>query len=143
MSKPQKPSPSSRTNSDEAYVIDLCDEVLELKASQQHKFDFLVGDAGTKLPVDAYYESLNLVVEYREKQHTEPVKLFDQRQTVSGVSRGEQRQLYDQRRRDVLPENDIELIEISYEDFNYDNSKKIIRDNEKDLEVVKKLLGKE
>ena len=52
-----------RMDSDEYYVIELCNEVLGLKASQQHRFDFLVGDSGTKLPVDAYYEDLNLVVE--------------------------------------------------------------------------------
>ena len=36
-----------RMDSDEYYVIELCNEVLGLKASQQHRFDFLVGDSGT------------------------------------------------------------------------------------------------
>lgn len=31
----------------------------------------------TMLPVDAYYKELNIVVEYREKQHTEEVEFFD------------------------------------------------------------------
>lgn len=74
-----------RMNSDEYYVIGLCNEVLGLKASQQHRFDFLVGDSGTKLPVDAYYEDLNLVVEYLESQHTQSTPLFDKKETVSGV----------------------------------------------------------
>jgi hypothetical protein len=131
---------TSKKDSDEKYVIDLCDEVLGIQSSRQHKFDFLKGDAGTKLPVDAYYPTLDLVIEYRERQHTEPVKLFDRRETVSGVSRGEQRKLYDQRRRDVLPEHGIQLIEIGYDDFKYDSSKRIIRDKKRDLEVVKRHL---
>lgn len=131
-----------RKDSDEAYVIDLCDEVLTLKGSRQHKFDFLKGDAGTKLPVDAYYPSLNTVVEYRERQHTEPVKLFDKRQTVSGVTRGEQRRIYDQRRRDVLPQHGIKLIEISYDDFEYNSRKRIIRDRKRDIKIIKSLIKK-
>lgn len=126
-------------NRDEDYVLNLCDEVLNLKGSRQHKFDFLVGDSGRKLPVDIYYSTLNLVVEYRETQHSNEVKFFDkpEKMTVSGVSRGEQRKIYDQRRRDVLSENEIKLVEIDYSDFKHDKKNRIIRDKEKDLEVVK------
>ncbi|WP_309751901.1 hypothetical protein [Novosphingobium sp.] len=45
------------------------------------------------LPVDAWYPELALVIEYRERQHSEAVKFFDQRETVSGVGRGEQRRI--------------------------------------------------
>ncbi len=134
-------STKKRKDSDEAYVIDLCDEVLTLKGSRQHKFDFLKGDAGTKLPVDVFYPSLNLVIEYRERQHTEPVKLFDGLQTVSGVSRGEQRKIYYQRRRDVLPQHGIKLIEINYDDFDYDSRKRVIRKYTRDLIKLKHLLN--
>jgi len=130
---PQK----SRTQSDESYVIGLCDEILQQTSIRQHRFDFLRGDSGTKLPVDAYYPSLNLVIEFRERQHTEEVKFFDRKQTVSGVSRGEQRKLYDQRRREVLPEHGINLIEFDYSDFKHTSSKKLIRDKMEDLKVVK------
>jgi hypothetical protein len=77
-------------NRDESYVIDLCDRVLNLKAKRQHRFDFLRGDSGRKLPVDAYYEisvDRKLVVEYREMQHSEPVAFFDKRLTCSGCNR--------------------------------------------------------
>jgi hypothetical protein len=147
-SVPKKPKvekeKGTSLDKDEHYVLDLCDEVLNNTASRQHHFDFLLGDAGTKLPVDAYYASLNLVVEFREKQHTEEVKFFDKpnKMTVSGVHRGEQRKLYDERRRKVLPENGIKLVEISYTDFSYDNSKQIIRNREKDIKVVKDILTK-
>ena len=130
-----------RGNSDESYVIDLCDEVLNEKDSRQHRFDFLKGDAGTKLPVDAYYKSKNLVVEYNERQHTESVALFDKKKTISGVSRGEQRKIYDKRRAEVLPQHGIRLIVISYDDFEYDGAKRLRRDKEHDLEVVKKKLA--
>lgn len=126
-----------RRRSDESYVIDLCDEVLKLKALRQHRFDFLLGDSGTKLPVDAYYPSLNLVIEFKERQHTEEVKFFDVRQTVSGVGIGEQRKLYDQRRRDELPKHGIKLIELDYSDFEHTRSKKLLRNKEKDLKVIK------
>lgn len=136
---------SKISDKDEQYVIDLCDEVLGVKASRQYRFSFLTGDAGTPLPVDSYYDSLKLVVEFREKQHTEEVKFFDKpdRMTVSGVHRGEQRKLYDERRRKVLPENGIKLVEISYTDFSCDKLKRIVRNRDNDLKTVKKILVKE
>lgn len=138
-----------KENSDESYVIDLCDEVLNEKASRQHRFDFLRGDSmksgkqGRKLPVDAYYISKKIVVEYYEKQHTEKVYFFDkpERKTVSGVPRGEQRKIYDKRRAEVLPQHGIQFVIISYNDFNYDKNKRIIRDKKHDLEVIKKKLA--
>lgn len=138
-----------RADSDEAYVITLCDEILGIEGSRQHKFEFLRGDKGknnrsVKLPVDVYYEVHNLVIEYQEKQHDEPAPFFDKpnQKTVSGINRGEQRKLYDQRRRDVLPRHGIDLIEISYRDFKYDSRKKIIRDIENDIEVIRERLQK-
>lgn len=106
---------------DEAYVIDLCDELLGQAALRQHRFDFLRGDAGTRLPVDAYYPALHLVIEYKEPQRTRPTPFFDKphRLTVSGVNRREQRSLYDQRRRDELPRHDINLLEISYDELSH------------------------
>lgn len=141
--KSKVPKTNSRKDSDEHYVLDLCDEVLNLKGLRQHRFDFLVGDSGTRLPVDIYYPDLNLVIEYKEQQHTKPNKHFDKpdRLTVSGVHRGEQRKIYDQRRLDVLPQHGINVIEISYSDFEFDRKDKILRDLEKDLEVVKKMLA--
>ncbi len=85
----------NRADSDEAYIITLCDETLDLIAIRQHKFYFLLGDMGKngkkrRLSVDAYYPSLSLVIEYHEKQHNQAVALFDKpnRMTISGVHRG-------------------------------------------------------
>lgn len=128
--KDKKTDSKGRKDSDEYYVIDLCDEVLGRKAERQKKFDFLKGDKGHSLPVDAYYKDLNLVIEYHERQHTEEVKFFDDKQTVSGVSRGEQRKIYDERRKEILPKHGIKLLVISYSDFG--NTKKLKRDHKSD-----------
>ena len=126
----QKTKPNQK---DENYIIDLCDKVLNDNASRQHRFDFLVGDTGRKF---------QLVIEYYEKQHTETVKLFDKKNTVSGVTRDVQRRIYDKRRKEVLPQHGIEVIILSYSDFDFDNQKKIIRNPEKDLEIIRQKLKK-
>lgn len=130
-----------RSNSDESYILDICDEVLKQKSLRQHRFDFLRGDAGTKLPVDAYYPELNLVIEYKEKQHTEAVAFFDRRQTASGVGRGEQRKIYDQRRREILPQYGIRLIELDYSIFQHLRNKKLQRKRESDFKIIYKILN--
>ena len=136
---------SKRKNSDEHYVIDLCDEVLNEQANRQYCFEFLRGDPcsnfplGKKLPVDAYYDSLKLVVEYYERQHTESVKYFN-KNTVSGVTRDEQRRIYDERRKKVLPENGIDLVVLSYTDFKQNSRKRLIRDRNTDIEVIRQKL---
>lgn len=132
---------------DEHYVLDICDKVLQQTSSRQHKFDFLFGDINSngtavKLPVDAYYDKLKLVIEYRERQHTESVTFFDKpdRMTVSGIHRGEQRKIYDERRRKLIPKNGLTLVEISYTDFKHDNQKRIIRNEKQDTEVIRNFL---
>lgn len=132
---------------EEKYVLDLCDEILGCISSRQHRFDFLRGDPGKgrrghPLPVDAYYERLNLVIEYCERQHYEPVDFFDRRRTVGGVSRGEQRRIYDQRRRIKLPENDIEVVELDYRKFKRDARGKIVRDAVHDKVLLRRILQK-
>lgn len=138
---------NKRANSDEYYVIDLCDKILGYEAKRQHRFDFLRGDPGkrgglgTKLPVDAYYEELNLVIEYWERQHTVSIPHFNKPQTCSGVSRDEQRAIYDERRKKILPKNGIKLVIIQLADFH--ETKKINRKNlQENLNVIKSILSK-
>jgi hypothetical protein len=137
-----------REDSDEAYVLDLCDEVLTERGKRQHRFDWLLGDPATsgrqvKLPVDAYWPGYRLVVEYREVQHDQPVAFFDKpdRLTVSGVHRGEQRALYDARRDTLIPQNGLMLIVIRPADLAADGSGRLRRHRESDLAAVRALLA--
>lgn len=113
----EAPSRPSRQESDESYVLDLLDELLGVRGLRQHKFDWLLGDPGQdtqrrQLPVDGYWPGFGLVVEYRERQHDEPIRHFDKpdRMTVSGVHRGEQRRLYDERRDTLVPSHGLKLL---------------------------------
>ena len=137
---------SPRTGSDEGYVVDLCDAFLGHKAARQHCFDFLRGDEGSRgtsrmLPVDAWYPQLSLVIEYRERQHSEAVQFFDRKETVSGMSRGDQRRLYDQRRREVLPVHGINLVEFDFFDFSHGSNRRLRREAA-DADIVAQKLGR-
>ena len=134
--------------SDESYVIDLCDRALNLEAKRHHRFYFLRGDLGKHgrsagLPVDAYYDELKLVIEYRERQHTEPIAHFDkpERLTCSGCHRGQQRRLYDQRRREILPQHGIRLIEFEYRLFQHNGQKRLRRNLPEDEAVIREKLS--
>jgi len=145
--KEKKPS-AKYLDSDENYVIDLCDIVLDKKANRKKRIGFLLGDlhqdgkSRTKLPVDSYYESLNLVVELMEKEDAEEDAFTDKPygMTASGVNRDKQRKLYDNRKRELIPKKGINLVIVSHDDFKFDSNKKIIRDQEKDLKTIEKIL---
>lgn len=139
--KPTTQRSNSRTNSDEYYVIGLCNEVLGIEAIHQATFEFLKDDTGAALKVDAYYEPLNLVVEYMEIQHFKKGMFGNKYCPASGMHRDEQRAMYDQRRRDVLPAHGIKLVEIKYSDFRHDSKHKLLRNRKEDIEVIKRLLG--
>lgn len=136
-----------REDSDETYVLDLCDEVLGDSGLRQHRFDWLLGDPGStghrvKLPVDSYWPEQGLVVEYRERQHDEPTPFFDKpnRMTVSGVHRGEQRALYDSRRDVLIPANGLRLVVMHPADLTADNKGRLRRDSEADLAAIRRIL---
>lgn len=137
-----RPGRSGRSRRDEEYVVDLCDRILSRDASRQHRFPFLIGDGGQRLPVDAYYADLSLVVEYHERQHWEAVPFFDLRRTVSGLTRGEQRRRYDERRKEVLPQHGIALVVVRSQDLARDRADRLLRDEEYDLAVLRRLLSR-
>lgn len=132
---------------DQSYVTDLCEAVLGILASREHRFAWLLGDVSprtgrqVRLPVDAYWESLGLVVEFQEEQHSQSVKLFDKPDvlTVSGIHRGEQRRLYDERKAKLIPANDLRLVVIHKDQFTV-RRKHIVPTREHDVEVVRRLL---
>jgi hypothetical protein len=89
------------------YVISLLAELLGEVPEREKAFPWALGDVSQKtgrarrLPFDAVWESRRLIVEVDESQHREAVAFWDKPHlmTVSGVARGEQRRLYDQRKR--------------------------------------------
>ena len=138
--KSVKPSSASRQNSDEAYIINICDDVLHFTAKRQYKFSFLKGDTGKSLPVDAYYEEINLVIEYYEKQHTEEVHFFDKRITASGVTRAEQRRKYDELRKTEIPKYGLSLVIFDYSEFQHTKGKRLVRNLNEDYKVIEEKL---
>ncbi|MBF9519522.1 hypothetical protein [Mycobacteroides chelonae] len=134
-----------RADSDEHYVLDLCDEILGAVGIRQARFDWLRGDPsptrprGSQLPVDGYWPELGLVVEFQEEQHSQPSPFFDRRRTVSGVGRGEQRRLYDERKRALIPEHGLRLVVIEKVAFPV-RGRRVDQDRERDLEVVRRHL---
>jgi hypothetical protein len=117
-------------------------------ACRQYQFDFLIGlpslktNRRAKLPVDAFYPELNLVVEYRERQHTEPVTFWDTKLTACGLQRGEQRMQYDELRRVVLKDRGYHLVEVDFFDLAHDARKRLIRDISKDKVAIRAKLAK-
>lgn len=136
-----------RAHSDEAYVVDLCDAILAERASRQHCFSWLVGDPGRDgrsraLPVDAYYAAHQLVIEYRERQHDEPVAHFDKPTvlTVSGVHRGIQRRIYDDRRAVQIPAHGLRLIIVEPNHLIANRRGRLLRRRESDEAALRTLL---
>lgn len=143
------PAGRSRADSDEVYVLDLCDDVLAEAGRRQHRFEWLRGDPSgggrsVALPVDAYYPFAGIVVEYRERQHDEPVEHFDKpdRLTVSGVHRGEQRRRYDARREELIPARGLRLVVVRPSDLTADRRGRLHRNRDSDLTALRKLLGR-
>lgn len=136
-----------RDTSDEAYVLNLCDRVLGEVGSRQHRFDWLLGDPGrsgrrVRLPVDGYWPAANLVVEYRERQHDQPVPHFDkpERLTVSGVHRGIQRARYDARRDELLPQHGIRLVVVTPTQLDATPRGRLRRNESADLQSLRRIL---
>lgn len=130
---------------DEHYIIDLCDRVLNRRATRQRRFSFLRGDPGKSgrcatLPVDAYYDELKVAIEYQESQHTEPNALFDRKPTVSGCHRGEQRRRYDQRKMTILREHGIRVVVLDYRSFEHDNRGRLKRNEARDEATIRNQL---
>lgn len=138
----------ARERSDECYVLDLCDEILGERSRRQARFDWLIGDASPKtgrcvrLPVDAYWARLGVIVEYRESQHFSVNRHFDKPHvpTVSGVHRGEQRRIYDERREREIPAHGLHLVVIRYDQLACDRRGRLLRDRAADLVSLRRIL---
>lgn len=128
--------------SDEHYGLDQCAEILGTTRPRQARFGWLRGDVSpssgrsARLPVDGYWPANELVVEFQEKQHTESVPIFDRRATVSGIPRGEQRGLHDQRKAELIPAQGLRLVVIHKSEFEVRRDR-IVRDRDRDIAIVR------
>jgi hypothetical protein len=78
-----------------------------------------------------------------ESQHSRETLFFDKpdKLTVSGVHRGAQRRLYDERRAVVLPRHGITLLKLNLFDFPNGGGKKLQRQRDQDKRIVRKKLA--
>lgn len=121
----------------ERYCAKLVSDALGgIEYEESYRFDFLRGNPtpkrpkGVTLPVDAYYPSVKVALEFREGQHYGDRFAFrDGRITATGDSRKEQRQKYDRKREDLLPAKGIKLLVIyDYQlTGDYENALKFIK----------------
>lgn len=92
-------------------------------SERERRFPWALGDASEKtnrrveLPFDAVWESRRLIVEVDEDQHRRSIAFWDKPsvKTVSGVSRGEQRAIYDQRKRAAARRAGFTVVEIPWD----------------------------
>jgi hypothetical protein len=137
-----------KSDNDAFYLLNFCDDILGVEGSREHRFDWLRGDLSERtgrsmtLPVDGYWAELKLVVEIMESQHYVPTPHFDKPNvmTVSGVHRGLQRKLYDQRKAELIPLHGLKLIVIPITAFEV-RGKKIKRNPDGDVDVVRRMLN--
>ena len=127
-------------NSDEFYLVNLCDELLEQKASRKHTFDTLVGNlhkrgkGRSKLPLDAYYADLKLVVEFFRKD--EDFDELDKKEQARMI----QIKRYNELKKKAILKKDLRLIEINYTSFECDETNKLIRNTEDDKLILRGVL---
>ena len=126
------------------YVISLLAEVLQEEPEREKRYDWSLGDVSettgrrARLPFDAVWESRRLIVEVDEDQHHRPVDFWDKPDvvTVSGVHRGEQRRIYDARKRAAAREQGYLVLEIPWER----RPEPAKRDREADRNALEELL---
>lgn len=82
---------------------------------REYRFENCIG-VSKRLPFDFYLEDYNLCIEYQGKQHYEPIELF------GGEKQFEIQQINDNIKRNYCRENNINLLEICYKDFNNVNN---------------------
>ncbi|MBD7918629.1 hypothetical protein H9657_10130 [Cellulomonas sp. Sa3CUA2] len=92
--------------------------------------------------MDSYGPDLSLVVEVDERQHDHPVTHVDKpdRLTVSGVHRGEQRRIYDERRRSLVPAHGLTLLIVRTSQLAVDARSRLLRVVPADDPTLRRLL---
>lgn len=136
-----------RVDHDADYVLSRIDALLDQQSLREHRFGWLRGDPGASgrsrpLPVDAFWPDLGLVIEVFERQHDHPVAHFDkpERLTVSGVHRGEQRRMYDDRRREQIPAHGFTILIARTAHLAVHRNGRLLRDPAADDPILRALL---
>lgn len=127
-------------NSDENYLLDMADELLGQKASRKHTFDTLVGNlhkrgkGRTKLPLDAFYKDLKLVIEFFQKEKN--FEDLDEKEQA----RVTQIKYYDQLKKEAVLNKSFRYMKINYAQFECNENEKLVRNTENDTIVLKEIL---
>jgi hypothetical protein len=127
-------------NNDENYLLNLCDELLAKKASRKHTFDTLVGNlhkrgkGRTKLPLDAYYKDLKLVIEFFQTNN--PVNEVDEKEQA----RVAQIKYYDELKKEAVLNKTFRYMKINFAQFECDETNKLVRNTENDTLVLQDIL---
>lgn len=101
----------------EAIIIGILDKYNKEYVYQQ-KYPTLLGLGNGELSYDFYLPDNNLLIEYQGEQHYKPIEIF------GGEAQFKVQQEHDKRKRQYAKDNSINLLEISYLDFN--NIEKIL-----------------
>lgn len=88
--------------------------ILQCDYISQANFSWLKSDLNRRLYCDGYFKELDLVVEFDGKQHFAPVELFGGQKTFERVLAN------DAIKNQLLPEHDITLIRIAYDEPYWD-----------------------
>jgi len=134
-----------KSQSDEHYLTNHCDDLLGVPALRNFKFNFILGnyhkDGKTRsaLPVSAYYPEHNLVIEYIVPEGAISID-HPKRQTSEGTKRAELMGIYAERKKRGLQEKGVNFVEVPYASFTMDENGDLVREEEKDLAVLKAYL---
>jgi hypothetical protein len=129
----------TNVGSDEEYLLDICDQVIGRKSLRRHRFYFLRGENGRKLPVDAFYPGINLVVEYRRRPPVGRVPGHRIAGSDLGAAGGG---ADDEKRRAELRRRGIRFLLLDVLDFKHDAGNRLLRSRERDLSIVQEQLAK-
>ena len=101
-------------SSTEKIVLEDIKSILNTDYKPQATFDWLKGNSNKKLLCDGYYSSYNLIVEYDGQQHFMPVEVF------GGYDNLITTQERDQIKNTLIPQNNLTLLRIAFDEPYYD-----------------------
>jgi hypothetical protein len=116
----------SNQNPSEKYALGLISEITGVNFIPQKKWEWLTSEKGTKLPVDGYFEELNLVVEFDGAQHRKPLI------NMGGIEKHKTQIENDKIKDNEIPKHSIKLLRIDSRESWHDKDymiQKLIENN--------------